>query len=74
MSKKLFSKFYPILLRTPLHKTILEKYSSENIIKKFSDGWGGNADNGYELLKGYFSFYGRVFSWKIIYGLEIKHL
>ena len=58
MSKKLFSKFYPILLRTPLHKTILEKYSSENIVKKFSDGWGGNADNGYELLKGYFSFYG----------------
>ena len=58
MSKKLFSKFYPILLRTPLHKTLLEKYSSENIIMKFSDGWGGNADNGYELLKGYFSFYG----------------
>ena len=30
----------------------------ENIIKKFTDGWGGNADNGYEILKGYFSFYG----------------
>ena len=31
MNKKLFSKFYAILLRTPLHKTILEKYSSENL-------------------------------------------
>ena len=62
MNKKLFSKFYAILLRTPLHKTILEKYASENIIKKFTDGWGVTQIMDTKSLKVIFLFMERVFS------------
>ena len=64
MKDKLVSHLYPVLLRTPLHRLILKKYATKEIMIKLNDPWGGDADNGYQILEGYISFYGETVFFK----------
>lgn len=61
MKDTFFSKIYPIILRTPIHKLILSKNSANEILTNLNDAWGGEADKGYEILSGFITFYGEKF-------------